>query len=51
LFNLIPGKSIEQCLCDGEILLQDIIDDARKVPRIIENGDVDRTPFTARKQQ
>jgi hypothetical protein len=51
LFRPIPGKSVKQCLCDRERLLQDIIDDVRKVPSIIKNGDTDSTPLTARQQQ
>jgi hypothetical protein len=51
LFNPIPGKSVKQCLCDRDRLLQDIIEDARKVPTIIENGDADKTPLNSRQQQ
>jgi hypothetical protein len=32
-------------------LLQDIIDDARKVTTVIEDGDADKTPLNARQQQ
>ena len=45
LFNPLPGKSVKQCLCDRDRLLQDIIEDARKVPTIIKNGDTDKTPL------
>ena len=51
LFNPIPGKSVNQCLCDRERLLQDIIEDARKTPTITENGDSDKSPLDARQQQ
>jgi hypothetical protein len=51
LFNPIPGKSVKQCLCDRERLLQDIIDDARKVTTVIKDGDADKTPLNARHQQ
>jgi hypothetical protein len=46
LFNPIPGKSVKQWyLCDKDRLLQDIIEDTRKVPTIIKNGDIDKTPL------
>jgi hypothetical protein len=51
LFNPIPGKSVKQCLCDRERLLQDIIDDVRKVTTVNEDGDADKTPLNARQQQ
>jgi hypothetical protein len=34
LFNPRPSKSVEQCLCDRENMLQDIIEDANKVELI-----------------
>jgi hypothetical protein len=36
LFNLTPGKSVKQCLCDRDKLLQNIIEDADKVETIIK---------------
>jgi hypothetical protein len=51
LFNPIPGKSVKQCLCERERLLQDIIDDVRKVTTVNEDGDADKTPLNARQQQ
>jgi hypothetical protein len=51
LFTPIPGKSVKQCLCDRDRLLQDIIEDGRKFPTMIENGDTDKTPLNARQQQ
>jgi hypothetical protein len=37
LFNLTLGKSVKQCLCDRDKLLQNIIEDADKVETIIED--------------
>jgi hypothetical protein len=37
LFNPPPGKSVKQCLCDRDKLLQDVIEDADKVETIIED--------------
>jgi hypothetical protein len=52
LFNPLPGKCVEQCLCDISRLLEDIVADARKVPTIIEDGDTDnKTQLNARQQQ
>jgi hypothetical protein len=51
LFNPTPGKSVKQCLCDRDRLLQDVIQDASKVESIIENGETDETPLNARQQQ
>jgi hypothetical protein len=45
---LIPRKSVKQCICDRDRLLQSIIEDVRKVPTIIKNGDGDKTPSNAR---
>jgi hypothetical protein len=37
LFNPTLGKSVKQCLCDRDKLLQNIIEDADKVETIIED--------------
>jgi hypothetical protein len=39
IFNPTPGKSVKQCLCDRDKLLQDVIKDANKVETIIEDLD------------
>jgi hypothetical protein len=52
LFNPTLGKSVKQCLCDRDKLLQKIIEDDDKVETIIKDWNNDRTAqFTARQER
>jgi hypothetical protein len=51
LFNPTLGKSVKQCLCDRDQLLQNIIEDANMVETIMEGCDDDNTTKLTAKQE
>ncbi len=51
LFNPTLGKSVKQCLCNRDKLLQNIIEDADKVEMIIEDWNNDGTTKLTSKQE
>jgi hypothetical protein len=51
LFNPTLGKSIKQCLCDRDQLLQNIIEDADMVETIMEGCNDDNTTKLTAKQE
>jgi hypothetical protein len=51
LFNPTLGKSVKQCLCDRDQLLQNIIEDAGMVETILEGCDDNNTTKLTAKQE